>query len=34
MIKRVDHVAIVVRNLGEALGLHSTLFGLKASTIV
>ncbi len=33
MIKRIDHTAIVVRNIEETLELYSKLFGLKASHI-
>lgn len=33
MIKKVDHVAIAVKNLDEALELYEKLFGAKASKI-
>jgi methylmalonyl-CoA epimerase len=33
MIKRIDHVAIVVKSLDEALTLFDNLFGLKSSHI-
>ena len=33
MIKRVDHTAIAVKNLEEAVELYSKLFGVKASHI-
>ena len=33
MIKKVDHVAIVVRNLDEALKLYEDMFGIKAAKI-
>ena len=33
MIKRVDHVAIAVKNLDEALKLYEDLFGAKPSKI-
>ncbi len=33
MIKKVDHVAIVVRNLDEALALYLKVFGAKPSHI-
>jgi methylmalonyl-CoA/ethylmalonyl-CoA epimerase len=33
MIKRVDHVAIAVKNLDEALKLYENLFGAKPSKI-
>jgi len=31
MIKRVDHIAIAVKSLDEALGVFESLFGLKPS---
>ena len=31
MIKRVDHIAIAVNSLDEALGVFDSLFGLKTS---
>jgi methylmalonyl-CoA/ethylmalonyl-CoA epimerase len=33
MIKKVDHIAVVVRNLDESLQLYSNLFGAKPSKI-
>jgi lactoylglutathione lyase/methylmalonyl-CoA/ethylmalonyl-CoA epimerase len=33
MLKRIDHVAIVVRNLEEGLKLYEDLFGIKPSKI-
>ena len=33
MIKKVDHIAIAVENLDEALGTYENLFGLKAEKI-
>ncbi len=33
MIKRIDHIAIAVKSLDEALALFSQLFGLKPSKI-
>lgn len=33
MIKKVHHVAIVVKNLDEALQLYENLFGIKPATI-
>jgi len=33
MIKKVDHISIVVKNLDEALQLYDNLFGLKHSKI-
>ena len=33
MIKKVDHVAIAVKNLDEALELYEKLFGVKASKV-
>ncbi len=33
MIKKVDHVAIAVKNLDEALQLYDNLFGVKPSKI-
>ena len=33
MIKKVDHIAVVVRNLDEALQLYDNLFGAKPSKI-
>ena len=33
MIRRVDHIAVVVRNLDEALQLYGDLFGVKPSKI-
>lgn len=33
MIKKLDHVAIAVKNLDEALGTYEKLFGLKAEKI-
>jgi len=33
MIKRVDHIAIVVKNLDEALQLYNNVFGVKPSKI-
>jgi len=33
MIKKVDHIAIAVKNLDEALKLYDNLFGVKASKI-
>jgi methylmalonyl-CoA epimerase len=33
MIKKVDHIAIAVRNLDEALKLYDTLFGARPSKI-
>ena len=33
MIKKVDHIAIAVKNLDEALQLYDNLFGIKPSKI-
>jgi methylmalonyl-CoA epimerase len=33
MIKKIDHIAIAVKNLDEALQLYSDLFGVKPSKI-
>jgi len=33
MIKKIDHIAIVVKNLDEALQLYDNLFGVKPSKI-
>jgi methylmalonyl-CoA epimerase len=33
MIKKIDHIAIAVRNLDEALKLYDTLFGARPSKI-
>ena len=33
MIKKVDHIAVVVRSLDEALQLYDDLFGAKPSKI-
>jgi methylmalonyl-CoA epimerase len=33
MIKRVDHVAVVVRNMDEALQLYDNLLGLKPGKV-
>lgn len=33
MIKKVDHIAIAVKNLDEALSIYEKLFGLKAEKI-
>ena len=33
MIKKVDHIAVVVKNLDEALQLYDNLFGAKPSKI-
>jgi methylmalonyl-CoA epimerase len=33
MIKRIDHIAIAVKNLDEALKLYNNLFGVKPSKI-
>ena len=33
MIKRVDHIAIAVKSLDEALSVYESLFGLKPSHI-
>jgi len=33
MIKKVDHIAVVVKNLDEALQLYDNLFGVKPSKI-
>ena len=33
MIKRIDHVAVAVKNLDEAISTVETLFGLKPSKI-
>jgi len=33
MIKRIDHVAIAVKNLDEAVSTFENLFGLRSSTI-
>jgi len=33
MIKKVDHIAIVVKNLDEALKLYDDLFGAKPAKI-
>ena len=33
MIKKVDHISVVVRNLDEALQLYDNLFGAKPSKI-
>lgn len=33
MIKKVHHVAVVVKNLDEALGVYDSLFGVKPSKI-
>ena len=33
MIKKVNHIAIAVKNLDEALKLYENLFGIKASKI-
>ena len=33
MIKKVDHVAVVVRNLDEALEVYNNLFGLKPAKV-
>lgn len=33
MIKKIDHIAIAVRNLDEALKLYDTLFGVRPSKI-
>src|SRR4030042_1279004 len=33
MIKKIDHIAIVVKNLDEALKLYDNLFGVKPSKI-
>ena len=33
MIKKVDHIAIVVRNLDEALKLYENVFGMKPAKI-
>jgi methylmalonyl-CoA epimerase len=33
MIKKVDHIAIVVRNLDEALKLYENVFGIKPAKI-
>jgi methylmalonyl-CoA epimerase len=33
MVKKIDHIAIAVKNLDEALQLYHKLFGVKASRI-
>lgn len=33
MIKKIDHIAIVVRNLDEALKLYENVFGIKPAKI-
>jgi len=33
MIKKIDHIAVIVKNLDEALQLYDNLFGVKPSKI-